>query len=270
MAARPTGVHLVALVLDVMAPETVARFWAHALRWRTRDSQGGTVELVPTDETSFGLLLKPGGAPKVGQNRIHLDLTTTSLADQRGTVDELLAIGGSHLDIGQGADATHVVLADPEGNELCVIEPGNRFLASCPRLGAVNCDGTRDLGCFFSDALGWPLVWDQDEETAIQALDGSGPKITWSGPPLMPRLGRDRFHLHLAPTSGARTDAALGHLLALGATRLDAGHGCPGAIPLADVDGNTFCFRTRNPASPPAPTGSAPSAPPTPPAGRGR
>jgi hypothetical protein len=73
------------------------------------------------------------------------------------------------------------VLADPEGSEFCIIEPSNRFLASCPRLGAVNCDGTRALGCFFSEALGWPLVSDLDEETAIQAPDGTGPKITWSG-----------------------------------------------------------------------------------------
>jgi hypothetical protein len=46
------------------------------------------------------------------------------------------------------------------------------------------------------------LVWDQDEETAIQASDGTGPKITWSGPPLMPKSGKERIHIHIAPTSG--------------------------------------------------------------------
>jgi predicted enzyme related to lactoylglutathione lyase len=235
-------VQLVAVALDAMAPNELARFWAHALRWSIREAEGAGVELVPTDTTSFGVLLRPGPTDKVGQNRIHFDLTTTSLDDQLNTVAELLAIGGRHIDIGQDPNDAHVVLADPEGNEFCIIEPDNRFLASCPRLGAVNCDGTRALGCFFSEALGWPLVWDQDEETAIQAPDGTGPKITWSGPPLMPKLAKERFHFHLAPVSGTSAQAALDQLLALGATRLDIGHGCPGAIVLADVDGNELCL----------------------------
>ena len=235
-------VQIVALVLDAMAPNELARFWARALRWTIRETGGDGVDLVPTDATSFCLLLRPGATEKVGQNPIHFDLTTTSLDDQHDTVAELLTIGGRHTDIGQDPNDLHVVLADPEGNELCIIEPDNRFLASCPRLGAVNCDGTRALGCFFSEALGWPLVWDQDEETAIQAPDGTGPKITWSGPPLLPKSGRERFHFHVAPASGTSTQAALDQLLALGAARLDIGHGCPGTIALADVDGNVLCL----------------------------
>jgi hypothetical protein len=188
------------------------------------------------------LLFRPRANEKAGQNRIHIDLTTTSLDDQNDTVAGLLAIGATHVDIGQDPNEAHVVLADPEGNEFCVIEPSNRFLANCPRLGAVNCDGTRNLGCFYGEALGWPLVWDQDEETAIQAPDGSGPKITWSGPPLMPKLGRERFHFHLASTSPTSAHATLDRILALGATRLDVGDACPGAIALSDVDGNQICL----------------------------
>ena len=240
---------LVALAVDAMAPRELARFWAHALRWYIREADGVGVELVPTDATNFSLLFQPGAHAKVGQNRIHFDLTTTSVDDQNDTVGELLAIGARHIDIGQNLNGigqnpndTHVVLADPESNEFCVIEPYNRYLASCPRLGAVNCDGTRAVGCFYSEALGWPLVWDQDEETAIQAPDGTGPKIQWSGPPLMPKSGKERFHFHVAPTSGFGVQATLDHLLALGATGLDTGHGCPGAIVLADVDGNEFCL----------------------------
>jgi len=235
-------VQLVALAFDAMAPNELARFWAQALRWQIREADGFGVELVSTDATSFSLLFHTTAHAKVGQNRIHFDLTTTSVDDQNDTVAELLAIGARHIDIGQDPNDAHVVLADAESNEFCIIEPYNRFLASCPRLGAVNCDGTRALGCFFSEALGWPLVWDQDEETAIQAPDGTGPKITWSGPPLTPKSGKERFHFHVAPTSGGSAQAALDHLLALGATGLDSGHGCPGAIVLADVDGNAFCL----------------------------
>ena len=94
------------------------------------------------------------------------------------------------------------MLADPEGNEFCLIEPGNDFLAGCGRLGAINCDGTRTTGYFWSEALGWPLVWDQDDETAIRATDGSGPHITWSGPPLIPKIGRtDSISTSLRPAT---------------------------------------------------------------------
>jgi hypothetical protein len=237
-----TVVQLVELAFDAVAPNELAQFWAHALRWQIREADGVVVGLVPTDATSFRLLFQPGAPTKVGQNRIHFDLTTMSVEDQNDTVADLLAVGARHVDIGQDPSDAHVVLADPENNEFCVIEPYNRFLASCPRLGAVNCDGTRALGCFFSEALGWPLVWDQDEETAIQAPDGTGPKITWSGPPLMPRSGTERVHFHIAPTPGVGRRAALDQLLALGATRLDLGRACPGAIALTDVDGNEFCL----------------------------
>jgi hypothetical protein len=233
---------LVALACDAMAPTELARFWAHALRWNIGEAEGLGVEILPTDATSFHVLFQQVTNEKVGQNRIHFDLTTTSLEDQHNTVTELLAIGASQTAVGQGPDESHVVLADPEGNEFCVIDPSNRFLSSCPRLGAVNCDGTRALGYFFSEALGWPLDWDQDEETAIQSPDGTGPKITWSGPPLMPKPVRERLHFHLAPLPGASARTALDHLLAIGATRLGVGPVCPGAIPLADVDGNEFCL----------------------------
>ncbi|MEZ5410806.1 MAG: VOC family protein [Acidimicrobiales bacterium] len=236
---------LVAIAVNAIAPDRLAQFWAHALHWSKRPSDRGDIAIVPTDVTRFHVLFRAATHEKLGQNRIHFDLTTTSPDDQTDTVTELLAIGASHVDIGQGPGESHVVLADPEGNELCIVDPDNRFLASCPRLGAVNCDGTHALGCFWSEALGWPLVWDQNEETAIQAPDGSGPKITWSGPPLMPRSGVERFHLHVAPGAGADVPSTLDHLLALGATRLAVGQACPDAIALADVDGNKFCLVAR-------------------------
>ena len=136
-------------------------------------------------------------------NRLHLDLTTTSLEDQSETVERLLELGGRHIDIGQRPDEDHVVLADPEGNELCIIEPANNFLSDCGRFGSITCDGTREVGYFWSEALGWPLVWDQDEETAIRAPDLTGPMITWGGPPLNPKPGKNRLHLDIAPPPAA-------------------------------------------------------------------
>jgi catechol 2,3-dioxygenase-like lactoylglutathione lyase family enzyme len=242
MARELARARLAAVAIRALDPGALARFWAHALRWEVAPITGADVALVASDGSGWRLLFSPAADRKVGQNRIHFDLTTTSLDDQHATVAELLAIGATPVDIGQDPGDSHVVLADPEGNEFCVIEPTNRFLATCPRLGAVNCDGSQALGYFYSEALGWPLVWDQDEETAIQARGGTGPKITWSGPPLMPRVFPERLHVHLAPSSGSGAEPTLEHLVALGAVRAPAGHGCAGAIALRDVDGNDICL----------------------------
>jgi len=70
-----------------------------------------------------------------------------------------------------------------------VIEPGNAYLAGCGFLGELTCDGTREVGLFWSKVLGWPGVWDQDEETAIQSPRG-GTKVAWAGPPVAPKRSR--------------------------------------------------------------------------------
>ena len=234
---------LISLCIDANDPLRMARFWAEALRW-TIDERGGEVGLVPTDTTGFGILFEPNSNPKAGQNRQHLDLTTTSIDDQQETVERLLRLGARHIDIGQGPDDDHVVLADPEGNELCVIEPTNNFLSTCPRLGSINCDGTREVGYFWSEVLGWPLVWDQDEETAIRSPDLTGPMITWSGPPLMPKLTKGRMHLDIAPPLGGSQRDEVDRLVALGATPIDIGQGDVSWVVMADPDGNEFCVLT--------------------------
>jgi len=229
---------LIALSIDANDPGRLALFWAGVLGWETADD--GTT-LQPKDDTGFDLRFRPTGEPKTAQNRMHFDLTSTSLDDQQQTVERALALGGRHVDVGQRPEEGHVVLGDPEGNEFCVIEPGNDFLADCGFVGALACDGTQAVGYFWSDALGWPLVWDQDEETAIRSPHG-GPKITWGGPPLMPKPGRNRLHLDLAPPADRDQDAAVDRLLSLGATRTDDDPCGAGWIGLADPDGNEFCL----------------------------
>ena len=60
--------------------------------------------------------------PKTGKNRVHLDLASSSAADQAATVRRLLGLGATRADIGQG-DVPWVVLADPEGGEFCILTP---------------------------------------------------------------------------------------------------------------------------------------------------
>jgi len=233
-----------ALCFDANDPGRLARFWAEALRWEIHDETPDEIGLVPPDDTRFRILFEPVADKKTGQNRNHLDLTTTSMDDQNETVRRLVELGAHHIDIGQGSDEPHVVLADPEGNELCIIEPTNSFLADCGRLGAINCDGSREAGYFWSAALGWPLVWDQDGETAIRAPDRTGPIITWSGPPLIPKFGKNRLHLDIAPSAHEDQRAEVDRLVSLGATRIDIGQGDVSWVVMADPDGNEFCVLT--------------------------
>jgi hypothetical protein len=235
------SLQLVALRVDANDPLGLARFWAEALRWEVAGQTAEEIGLVPTDGTRFRIAFSPVAEPKVGPNRIHLDLTTTSIDDQNGSVSRLVELGARHIDIGQRPDEPHVVLADPEGNEFCVIEPGNAFLAGCGRLGSITCDGTREVGYFWSSALAWPLVWDQDEETAIRAPDGTGPLITWGGPPLPAKDGKNRLHLDVAPLDQAEQRTAVDRLVALGAARVDIGQGDVDWVVMADPDGNEFC-----------------------------
>lgn len=233
---------LVALCVDANDPLALARFWADALRWEVDGETADEVVLLPTDGTTFRIVFRPVAAAKVGRrNRIHFDLTSASVDDQRESVSKMVDLGARHIDVGQTPDDPHVVLADPEGNELCVIEPENSFLAGCERLGALSCVGSREVGSFWSAALGWPLVWDQDDETAIRAPGGIGPFITWGGGPLPPKAGKNRLHLDIAPAGDSDQRAEVDRLVSLGAARADIGQHPLGWVMMFDPDGNEFC-----------------------------
>ena len=235
-------------------PGRLAAFWSGLLGWPVAagaaagagagaDQIGRPPELTPTDDRGIRLRFRPATGPRSARNHGHPDLTCSSPADQRATVARALRLGARHLDIGQGPDVPHVVLADPEGNEFCVIEPGNGFLADCGVLGAMACDGSQQVGYFWSAALGWPLVWDRDEETAIQS-PGGGSKISWGGPPLTPGTESSRVSFELVADGGRDTE--VDRLLTLGAQRVGAA-GAPtsqGPVALADLDGRRFTVLT--------------------------
>jgi hypothetical protein len=228
-----------ALCIDAGDPHTLASFWAGVLSREVVDDESG-VGLLPSDDTEFRIRFLPTRYPRLAPNQMHFDLTSSSLEDQRLTVARALSLGARHLDIGQGSDANHVVLADPEGNEFCVIQPGNEFLAGCGFIGALAGEGSPEAGYFWSDALGWPLVWDQDQETAIQSPRG-GAKITWGGPPLKPKTGKYRLHFDLAPLVDGEHQKEVERLVALGATPIDIGQGDVSWVVMADPDGHEFC-----------------------------
>ena len=189
---------LLAVTFDVANPTRVARFWAAMLARDIIETSLGV--LLPGDDEQIGLRFGPGGVTK-GANRMHLHLTSTSDLDQQLTVAKAIQLGARHVDVGQRADEGHVVCADPGGIEFCVIEPDNAFLAGCGFVGELACDGDREVGLFWSEALGWPLVWDQDQETAIQAQHG-GTKVAWGGPQVAPRAAGTTQRFDLTCTEG--------------------------------------------------------------------
>ncbi len=232
---------LVALCFDANDPRLLGRFWAGVLGWQLVEDPPGGTTLLSSDDTGFRIRFCPTREQKVGPNQIHFDLTSTTLEDQQQTVSRSLELGARHLDVGQLPDEEHVVLADPEGNEFCVIEPGNSFLADCGFVGALSCDGSQDVGYFWSEALSWPLVWDQDQETAIRSPRG-GPKITWGGPPVRQKTRKNRIHFDVAPSGDGDQQAEVARLVSLGARRIEIGQGGVSWVVMADPDGNEFCL----------------------------
>lgn len=235
---------LTSVCLDATDPIRLATFWAGALNWDIFSEHNQEIGLMPTDGTRFSILFEPVAEPNEGAPRIHFDLSSASAAAQHQTVDRLVDLGARQIDIGQGPDAPHVVLADPEGNPFCVLEPGNKFVDYGSLLGSLTCAGsTPQVGYFWSEALGWPLVWDQDDETAIRAPDGTGQFITW-GPPLPPKSGKNRMHLDIAPPNDGDQQAEVERLISLGARPVDIGQGNVPWVVMADPDGNEFCVLT--------------------------
>ncbi|MFE5144524.1 VOC family protein [Streptomyces fagopyri] len=233
---------LFAICFNATRPRDLARFWSGVLGRELTHGPDGDVAVLPPDAAGFRIRFLPGQEPKTGRNRAHFDLTSASHEDQRRTVARALELGGRHIDVGQLPQDGHVVLADPDGNEFCVIEPGNKFLADTGFIGALACDGTEEVGRFWSEALRWPLVWDQDQETAIQSPDG-GTKITWGGPPVAPKTGTNRLHFELSLPADADWEGETDRLISLGAKRTGIGPGDSGRDLMLDPDGNEFFVR---------------------------
>lgn len=222
-------VRVLTLVVRTSEPEAAARFWSELLG-RERD---GTC--LPPGDVPLGLRFVPTDEPRRGLNPFHIHLSSNDRT-QAATVERALALGATHLDVGQLPDESHVVLADPGGDELCVIEEGNGWMAGTAFLGELAADGTRDLGVFWSRALDWPLVHDEDGETAV-APPGGGFKVAWGGEPLNPKHRPDRMYLELAVDD---LEDDVERLVGLGArvvSRLD------GEVELADPDGNEVRVR---------------------------
>ena len=130
------GLSVEALAIDCADPQRLAHFWAEALGYRVLDANTpDEIGIVPTSGSGQELLFLRVPEGKAAKNRLHLDLRPD---DQAAEVERLLMLGATRVDIGQGAP-TWVVLADPEGNEFCVLRvltPGEREARAKERASA--------------------------------------------------------------------------------------------------------------------------------------
>ena len=116
----PVRLHHV--VIDAHDLPGLARFWTQALGWKILSERENEI-VIGTDENALvGICFMPVTDPKTVKNRVHVDLTTGA-ADRDREIGRLLGLGARRVDIGQTGAESWTVLADPEGNEFCVVRP---------------------------------------------------------------------------------------------------------------------------------------------------
>ena len=230
MATRLTDV-----VFDAADPPALARFWSAALAWPItfEDPVGVLVSPPPDDPAQAGqvaLGFVPVTDPKVGKNRLHLDLPAV---DQAATVARLEGLGARRLDIGQGPEVTWVVMADPEGNELCVVrqdgsvgsDPASAFGDLSP-VAAIVLDTPDPDGVapFWSAATGWPILGGDADHVWLRDPSAQGPYLDLRRND-DPKLVKVRVHLDVSPYPDGSQPEELQRLIEAGATPTNIGQG---------------------------------------------
>lgn len=109
-------------MIDTHDLPRLARFWTQALGWSVLSERANEIVIGADAQAPVGLCLMPSADRKVVKNRVHLDLTVGA-AERDAEIERLLGLGASRVDVGQTGDESWTVLADPEGNEFCVVRP---------------------------------------------------------------------------------------------------------------------------------------------------
>ena len=109
------------VVVNVIDADLVADFWRAALGWKRSDAQEeDVVSIEPADGSWPTIDFAKVPDRKSGINRLHFDLRADGVSFQH-ELDRLLKLGATRVDVGQPEDVSWVVLADPEGNEFCLL-----------------------------------------------------------------------------------------------------------------------------------------------------
>ena len=235
--------HLVSVVIDANDPAALARWWAAALGWPISFEEDGEVVVEPMgtdlEDQVPALVFVPVPEAKTAKNRVHLDLASEDAEDRDAIVERLLAAGARPAEVGQTGEETWVVLADPEGNEFCVLEgggDGGPLSAICLDAG-----DHRALAHFWVEASGWTIVDQDDEGTILASPTGRRPTLDLFPVP-EPHTVKNRFHLDVAPPKDADHATEVARLVALGARPAEVGQtGEETWVVLVDPEGNELC-----------------------------
>jgi hypothetical protein len=236
---------LVQIAMNARDDSTLGQFWAEALGWSISSEEPGVTNLEPVGFTypdpvavCIDILAVP--EPKTVKNRVHIDLATTSAAHQADLLARLQDLGVTPADVGQG-DVPWTVLADPEGNEFCVLEPRSIYRDTGPIAAVVvDCSDPRAMARFWRQAMDWTLHEVTDYHAMLRSAKGVGPYLKFLRTPDVKTV-KNRVHLDLRPYTGDDQAAEVARLRALGATDIDVGQGDD--VPwtcLADPEGNEF------------------------------
>jgi len=239
---------LVQIAMKARDDSALGRFWAEALGWGISSEEPGVTNLEPEgvtypDPSAIYIDILAVPDPKTVKNRVHVDLATTSAAHQADLVARLRALGATPADVGQG-DVPWTVLADPEGNEFCVLEPREIYRDTGPMAAVVvDCADPRSMARFWGEAMDWTVHKVTDDQAVLRSAEGVGPYLEFLRTP-DEKTGWNRVHLDLRPYPGDDHAAEVARLRALGATDLDIGQGDVPWTVLADPEGNEFCVLT--------------------------
>jgi predicted enzyme related to lactoylglutathione lyase len=239
---------LVQIAMNAQDDSALGRFWAEALGWNMSSEGPGVTNLEPAgfsypDPVAVCIDIIVVPEPKTVKNRVHIDLATTSADHQSDMVARLAALGATPADVGQG-DVPWTVLADPEGNEFCVLEPRPIYRDTGPIAAVVvDCSDPRAMARFWDQAIDWTLHEVTDDFAALRSATGVGPYLEFIRTPDTKTV-KNRTHLDLRPYPGDNQAAEVARLRALGAADIDVGQGDVSWTCLADPEGNEFCLLT--------------------------
>ncbi len=237
---------LSSIAIDCNDPRSLGTWWSETLGW---------VEVAPPDPRDFQiadpdadawtptLLFLPSTDPKLTKNRVHLDLASRDFDDRDAFTASLIARGATSCDIGQ-SDVPWIVLADPEGNEFCVLDPRDRYQTG-GRLASIVIDSV-DLQRqteLWEQISGWTICYRSQHTLSLHSPSDRLPDIDFVSN-REPKAAKLRVHIDVEPLDGSSVEAEAERLRALGARDIDIGQHDDSDIDwivLVDPFGYEFC-----------------------------
>ncbi|GII51953.1 hypothetical protein Pth03_03420 [Planotetraspora thailandica] len=225
----------------------LGRFWAEALGWGSDSEEFGTslepVGFAYPDPSAVCIDIIARPEPKTVKNRVHVDLATTSAAHQAELVGRLKDLGATPADVGQG-DVPWTVMADPEGNEFCVLEPRPLYQGTGPIAAVVvDCADPRAMARFWGEAMDSTLHEVTDDYAIMRSAKDVGPYLEFVRTPDTKTVW-NRVHLDICPYPGDDLSAEEARLRTLGATDPGIDQSDLHWTVLVDPEGNEFCLLT--------------------------